>query len=367
MKIPFLDLKLQYHNLKIEIDNAISQILETSSFIGGKPVSKFSENFSNLYGVKKTIPLANGTDALYIAMKMLGIGADDEVITTATSWISTSETISQAGATPVFVDIDDYYTIDAEKIEDFITTKTKAIIPVHLYGQMCDMEKIMKIANKYDLKVIEDCAQSHFSELNGIKAGLWGKCGTFSFYPGKNLGAYGDAGALISNDEEFAEICRIYASHGAPTKHNHIMEGINSRLDTIQAAILNVKLPHILKWTEDRINVARKYSELLSNIEEIQLPKTRNSSKHSFHVYAIKLSQRDELMDYLKVKGVPTQIHYPFAMPFMSAYKSHRQDKSLFQNAKEHQNKELSLPIFPEMSDSQIDYVSNCIKSFFKK
>lgn len=367
MNIPFLDLKLQYHNLKSEIDNAIQDILETSNFIGGEPVKQFSEGFSNLYGIKNTIPLANGTDALFIAMKMLGIGSGDEVITTATSWISTSETITQTGATPVFVDIDDYYTIDVEKIEGAITKKTKAIIPVHLYGQMCDMEFIMNLARRYNLEVIEDCAQSHFSKINDKFAGLWGKCGTFSFYPGKNLGAYGDAGALISNDSEFSERCRIFASHGAPVKHHHIMEGINSRLDTLQAAILNVKLPHILEWTQNRINVAIRYIEGLSEISEIKLPKVRPDSEHTFHVFAIRVRNRDHLIQYLKENGIPTQIHYPFAMPFMEAYKHHHQIKSLFENARKHQEEELSLPIFPEMTNEQVDYVINTIKKYFYK
>lgn len=366
MNVPFLDLKQQYLNLKVEIDEAINDVIMNTSFIGGDHVKLFSEEFSRLYGVNSTIPLANGTDALYIAMKMLGIGPGDEVITTATSWISTSETISQTGATPVFVDIDEYYTINVSKIENAITEKTRAIIPVHLYGQMCDMEGVMTIAKKYNLEVIEDCAQSHFSALNGVKAGLWGKCGTFSFYPGKNLGAFGDAGAMISNDENFAEKCRIYASHGAPEKHNHIMEGINSRLDGLQAAILRVKLKYILDWTEKRIEIGNHYINNLKGVSDIQIPKVRENSLHSFHVFALRVPNRMELMSFLKEKGVPTQIHYPFAMPFMPAYKNHHQTKEQFINAKIHQEQELSLPIFPEMSTNQVGYVCESIMNFYK-
>jgi dTDP-4-amino-4,6-dideoxygalactose transaminase len=367
MKIPFLDLKLQYLNLKDEIDKSIAEVIDQTSFIGGEQVSKFANEFSSSYGVEKTVPLANGTDALYIAMKMLGIGPGDEVITTATSWISTSETISQTGAKPVFVDIDEYFTIDARKIESQINKNTKAIIPVHLYGQMCDMNEIMRISLKYNISVIEDCAQSHFSELDNKLAGSWGKCGTFSFYPGKNLGAFGDAGTLITNDIDFAEKCRIYASHGAPVKHNHIMEGINSRMDTIQAAVLRVKLNHIKNWTESRIEISNIYMNLLSDIDEIELPMVRSNSKHTFHVFAIRTSMRDELKSYLKERGIPSQIHYPFAMPFMPAYKDHHQDKTLFVNAKLHQETELSLPIFPEMTKEQVEYVSTIIHDFFKK
>lgn len=365
MKVPFLDLKQQYLNHKEEIDNAMNKVLLNTSFIGGEDVSKFSDEFSSLYGVKKTIPLANGTDALYIAMKMLGIGPGDEVITTATSWISTSETISQTGATPVFVDIDEYYTIDVNKIEGAITANTKAIIPVHLYGQMCDMEGVMAIAKKHNLEVIEDCAQSHFSSLNGVKAGLWGKCGTFSFYPGKNLGAFGDAGALISNDVDFAEQCRIYASHGAPVKHNHIMEGINSRLDGLQAAILRVKLNYILDWTNKRVEIGNYFIEKLKEVSEIQIPRVRENSVHSFHVFALRVPNREQLISFLGDRGVPTQIHYPFAMPFMPAYKNHHQSKDLFENAKIHQEQELSLPIFPEMTQEQMDHVVNSVKEFY--
>jgi hypothetical protein len=215
-------------------------LIENASFIGGEELDTFKDNFAAKYGVSHCIPVANGTDALFIAIKMLGIQPGDEVITTAMSWISTAETISLAGAKPVFVDVDDYYTIDATKIEAAITEKTRAIIPVHLYGQSADMEAINSLAKKYDLKIIEDCAQSHFSKFKEINVGLWGDIATFSFYPGKNLGAYGDAGAIITKDETLATQCKMFANHGALKKHEHLIEGINSRMDTIQAGVLNV-------------------------------------------------------------------------------------------------------------------------------
>lgn len=366
MKIPFVDLKTQYRSIKSEIDHSVQRVIENAMFIGGPEVQNFQQNFRTLYGVNNCVTLANGTDAIYIALKMLGIGSDDEVITTASSWISTSETISQTGAKPVFVDIDEFYTIDVSKIESKINKNTKAIIPVHLYGQMCNMEEIIKIAEHFRLEVIEDCAQSHFSELNGVRAGLWGRCGTFSFYPGKNLGAYGDAGALITNDDELALNCKRFANHGALTKHHHEIEGINSRLDGIQAAVLNVKLKYIQEWTEKRIEVANYYFNNLQHIEQMKLPQVRQNSKHSFHVFGIKTKRRSNLRVFLKEKGIDTQIHYPTALPFMPAYANYNAKSSDFPNSFELQEMELSLPIYPEISIEQLDYICTSINEFYK-
>ena len=365
MKVPFVNLNLQYNSIKKEIDTAISTVIKESSFIGGKHVDEFEKNFADLYGVKHCISLANGTDSLYVSMKMLGIGVGDEVITTAYSWISSSETISQTGARPVFVDIDEYFTMDSSKLEEKITLKTKAIIPVHIHGQMCDMEKVMKIASKYNIPVIEDCAQSHFSEFKGKRAGVIGKVGCFSFYPGKNLGAYGDAGCLITNDDNFALKCKMFARHGALKKHQHEMEGINSRLDGMQAAILNVKLPHILNWTNCRIKNAKLYDSLLINIPQIEIPKVRDNVKHSYHLYVIKTDKRDELANFLKQNGINTAIHYPIALHNMNAYKYLNYTRSNFPNASFNENKILSLPMFPELSKKQIIYISDLIKIFF--
>lgn len=365
MNIPFVDLKAQYKSLKLEIDTAIQHVLNDSAFIGGEYVLKFEELFEQEYGVDYFVPCANGTDALYIAMKMLDIGEGDEVITTASSWISTSETVTQTGADPIFIDVDQFYTIDAAKIEEKITSRTKAIIPVHLYGQMADMEKIMSIARKYNLYVIEDCAQSHMSELKGLRAGLWGDIATFSFYPGKNLGAYGDAGGIITNNRDLAMRCRRFANHGALTKHNHEVEGINSRLDAIQAAILSVKLPYLNQWTQDRIRVGSRYIELLKEVPEITLPEIRPESLHSFHVFPIKIDDREKLKKALETQGIPTQIHYPKAMPFMLAYKRYNAKPQDFPNSYDLQEKELSLPIYPEMSDAMINYVCNKIIEYY--
>lgn len=366
-KIPFVDLKSQYIGIKKDIDNAISNVINETAFIGGKYVTSFERQFGEAYGVKHCIGVANGTDAIYITLKMLGIGEGDEVITTSSSWISTSETIGQTGAKPVFVDIDNFYTINADLIEKSITNKTKAIIPVHLYGQSADIDKIMKIANKYNLFVIEDCAQSHFTKYKGKNVGTFGIASTFSFYPGKNLGAYGDAGCILSNDDNLAEKCRMYANHGALVKHTHIIEGINSRLDAMQAAILSVKLPYILEWTKKRQSRANLYSELLKDIKEIRIPNTRRGSEHSFHLYVIRVEKRDKLKKYLHELGIETAIHYPVALPLMPAYSYLKLSESDIPESSRHQNEILSLPLYPELSDDSIKYIVESIIQFYSK
>lgn len=367
MKVPFVDLKAQYLTIKEEIDRAIADVIGETAFIGGKYVNNFEAEFAAKYGVKNCISVANGTDSLYIIMKMLGIGAGDEVITVVNSWISSSETISQTGAKPVFVDIDPvYYTIDERSIESKITANTKAIIPVHLQGQMCDMDVIMEIAKKHNLHVIEDCAQSHFSQHKGKLAGTMGIAGSFSFYPGKNLGAYGDAGCIVTNDDDLATKCRMFARHGALTKHKHIMEGINSRLDGLQAAILSVKLNHILDWTEKRIAHAMEYNQLLSDIKQVVTPVVRPESKHTFHLYVIRVEKRNELMAYLKERGVETAIHYPTALHNLPAYQYLGHSPEDFPLANAYQNQILSIPLFPELEKSDLEYIVSCIKDFYR-
>jgi dTDP-4-amino-4,6-dideoxygalactose transaminase len=299
-------------------------------------------------------------------MKMLGIGTGDEVITVANSWISSSETITQAGAKPVFVDIEpEYLTIDVNQIESKITARTKAIIPVHLQGQMCDMDAIMAIAEKHNLPVIEDCAQSHFSEYKGRKAGTMGIAGSFSFYPGKNLGAYGDAGAIITNDDELAEKCKMFSRHGALVKHQHKIEGINSRLDGLQAGILSAKLPYIHEWTNKRIANAKYYDQALSEISQIKTPTVRPDSKHTFHLYVIRAQRRDELIAFLKTKDIETAIHYPVPLPFLEAYKYLGHSNSEFPVSDDYQHQILSLPMYPELTYEMMDYVAAAIKEFY--
>ncbi len=366
-KIPFVDLLSQYKSIKPAIDKAIENVIEESAFIGGRYVKEFEDSFASLYGIKHVIGCANGTDSLYIIMKMLGIGTGDEVITVANSWISSSETITQTGAKPVFVDIDPVYgSVNENKIEEKITPRSKAIIAVHLQGQMCAIENIRQICERHNIYLIEDCAQSHLSSMNGVRAGLKGIASSFSFYPGKNLGAYGDAGCIITNDDEMAKRFRMYANHGALKKHQHQIEGINSRLDGLQAAILSAKLPYLQSWTDSRIKNAGIYDKYLSGISQIKLPAVRPGSVHTFHLYMIRAEHRDGLMNYLKDQGVDTAIHYPTALPNLPAYKYLGHQPEDFPEATKAEKEILSLPMYPELTEEQIIYISDRIKNYYQ-
>lgn len=366
MNVAFVDLKKQYQDIKGDIDNAITSVIEKTAFIGGEFVKKFEQEFAALYGVKHVIGCANGTDSLYILMKMLGIGPGDEVITAANSWISSSETITQAGAKPVFTDPDDtYMSMSAEAVKKAITSRTKAVIAVHLHGQMSDIAAIASICKEHNIFLIEDCAQSHFSVLKGARAATFGIAGSFSFYPGKNLGAYGDAGCIVTNDDDLATKCRMYANHGALKKHHHEIEGINSRLDGLQAAILSAKLPYILGWTEKRIENAKLYTQLLASVPQIKVPLVRPGSKHTFHLYMIRAENRDGLQAFLKEKGVETALHYPTALPNLPAYKYLGYNTGNFPVATALQSEILSLPMYPELTADEIGYVANCIREFY--
>ena len=365
MKVPFVDLHAQYLTIKPEIDAAIAKVIAESSYIRGPHVDAFEQAWAKTLGVKHCISCANGTDAIYIAMRGLGLKAGDEVITTAHSWISTTETITQAGGRVVFCDTDDQtFTIDVRQIEAKITPRTVGIIPVHLYGQPCDMDAIMAIARKHKLWVIEDCAQAHLSRYKGQLTGTFGNAATFSFYPGKNLGAYGDAGALVTNDDKLADWSATYARHGG--KGEHIMEGINSRLDGLQAAILNVKLPHLQKWTDARRSVAAKYNQLLAGVSGLRLPEVGKDRDHVYHLYVVRTARRDELKKNLADAGISTVLNYPKALPFYPAYSYLGHKPEDFPVAYANQAQILSLPIYPEMTDEMITYVASCIRSFFK-
>ena len=309
--------------------------------------------------------MANGTDAIYIVLRMLGIGVGDEVITTASSWISTSETVTQAGARPVFVDVDEYYNIDATAIESRITPRTKAVIAVHLYGQAARMDLISEICEQRNLLLIEDCAQAHFATCGGRKVGTFGRAGTFSFYPGKNLGAYGDAGAIVTNDDELARRCRMYANHGALEKHEHLIEGINSRLDGLQAALLTAKLQHIAEWTARRQAVAAEYRRRLQAVPQVVLPACAPLSSHVYHLFVVRVPKREALREFLAKHEIETAIHYPTPLPLLPAYAylGHRPED--FPRAARNRASILSLPIFPEMSDGMVGFVCDLIKEFF--
>ena len=366
MKIQFLDLNAQYKSIKKEIDEAISKSIEFSSFINGPEVETFEIDFAKLIGNKFSISCGNGTDALYIAMKSLKLKKGDEVITTSHSWIATSEAISQTGATPVFVDTDaDSFCINPDLIEEKITKNTVGIVPVHLYGHPCRMDLISKIANKHKLWVIEDCAQSHLAEFDNIKVGTFGNLSTFSFYPGKNLGAMGDAGCVNTNDESLAKWCKLFARHGG--KGNHVFEGINSRMDGIQAAILNKKIKYLKDWTSSRIEKAHYYNLNLQNIGELKIPKTNKNLKHVYHLYTIKTNYRDKLKEFLLSKGIQTKINYPSILPLLPAYEYLGAKKTDFPVSFAYQKQILSLPLYPELSKKEQDYVIESVQLFFEK
>lgn len=366
MKVPFVDLHAQYLSLKPELDAAIADVIARTDFIRGTHVDAFELAWAAKLGVKHCVSCANGTDAIYVAMRGLGIKPGDEVITTAHSWISTTETITQAGGRVVFCDTDnDTFCINPAQIEAKITPRTVGIIPVHLYGQPCDIEAVMAIAQKHNLWVIEDCAQSHLARFNGKLVGTFGRASTFSFYPGKNLGAYGDAGGLVTNDTALAEWCTAYARHGG--KGEHLMEGINSRMDGLQGAVLSVKLPHLDQWTEGRRGVARKYDRLLSGVGDIVTPVVAAKRDHVYHLYVIRTNRRDALKKHLADAGISTVLNYPKALPFYPAYAYLKHVPADFPVAYANQSRILSLPIFPEMTDGMIAYVADQIKAFFAK
>lgn len=363
MNVPFVDLYAQYLSLKEDIDAAIERTIAQSSFVRGPDVEAFEQEYSDLMEAKHTVSCGNGTDALYIAMKALGVKPGDEVITTAQSWISTSETIGQHGAIPVFVDIDPLTsTIDVTQIEAKITSRTVGVIPVHLYGQMADMPAIMAIADKHKLWVIEDCAQSHLATLGGRKAGRFGNIATWSFYPGKNLGAMGDAGAATTDDAALARHMACFARHGGLAKGQHEIEGINSRLDGLQAAILRVKLPHLRDWTERRRAVAKRYDALLAAIPGLSLPSECEGREHVYHLYVIEVDNRDGLAAALKSQGVTTVINYRTALPFLPAYGHLGYTPDDFPVAYRLQGRILSLPMFAELSEAQQDHVVNSVR-----
>lgn len=365
--IPFVDLKAQYDSIKDEIDKAIQNVLNTTSFIMGEELIKFEEEFASFCNTKYAIGVANGSDALILALRACSIGKRDEVITVSHTFIATAEAITHVGGKIVFGDINPKtYTIDVSKIEEKITEKTKAIIPVHLYGQPTDMDPIIRLAEKYNLRIIEDAAQAHGAEYKGKKVGSIGDVGCFSFYPGKNLGAYGDAGMIVTNNKGIAEKIKLFRNHGRITKkYEHEIEGYSSRLDNLQAAILRVKLKYLNKWNDMRRSNAKKYSELLSNIDEVITPYEANYAKHVYHLYVIRTENRDKLRDVLKSEGVATGIHYPIPLHLQPAYNYLGYKRGNFPITEECGQKILSLPMFAELSNEDINKIC-CLISAIK-
>ena len=364
--INFLDLHSQYLSIHNEVDNGIDQIIKNTAFIGGKQVKQFEENFANYCQAKYCVGVGNGTDALTIALKSLDIGKDDEIITAANSFIATSEAITASGAKVVFVDCDPkWYTIDVSKIEEKITEKTKAIIPVHLYGQPADMDAISSLAKKYNLYVVEDAAQAHGASYYGSPVGTLGDVACFSFYPGKNLGAYGDGGAIVTNNEQLAKKCRMLANHGRLEKYTHEMEGYNSRLDGLQAAVLSVKLKYLDAWNQKRNSIAEYYLKNLI-VSGVKLPRKMKNVQHVYHLFVVQAERRDELREFLKENGISTGIHYPVSLPHQKAYKYLGHKPGNFPVSEKLSETILSLPIYPELKKSQLDYIISKIKSFYE-
>lgn len=365
-QIPLVDLKTQYLGIKDEIDSAIQEVLDSAAFILGKKVEDFEGKFARMCNVRHCIGVNNGTSALRLALLALGVKNGDEVITTPFTFIATAEAISHIGAIPVFADIDEKtYCIDSEKIRGKITKKTKAIIPVHIFGQPADMNPILEIAKKHSLKVIEDAAQAHNALYKNKKAGSMGDASCFSFYPGKNLGAYGEAGAVCTDNEEAAKELVLLRQHGELTRYYHDIIGDNCRMEAIQGAVLGVKMRYIEEWTEKRRKNAERYNKLLEEFD-ITLPYEAGYARHVYHIYAIRAKNRDMLRDFLGKSGISTGIHYPIPVHLQKAYSFMGMNKGSFPVSEKVADGILSLPMYPELSMEQMEYVAANIGKFLR-
>ena len=354
-KIPLVDLVGQYQRYKEELDSAIHAILDAGAFVGGKAVADFEAAFAEFCGAKHCVGVGNGTDALYLIFRALGIGSGDEVIVPANTFIASAEAVSMAGATPVFADVTaDTALIDPAAAEAVITEKTKAILPVHLYGQLVSMSAMQRLADKHDLKLVEDAAQAHGAERDGIRAGSYGVAAGFSFYPGKNLGAYGDGDGVTTNDPALEDKIRRLANHGRAEKYTHGMEGVNSRLDGIQAAVLATKLRHFEEATEERRVAAERYNSLLGDVDGITLPTIVNRQGHVFHLYVIETDDREGLGKHLREHNIHSGVHYPIPLHLQPAY-AHLEKLA---------SRILSLPMFPEITEEQQTRVADGVRSF---
>ena len=378
MNVPFLDLKIQYQSIKSEVNPAIQNVLDNTSFVLGKSVLDFEKAFAEAHHVKYCSGVGSGTDANHLVLWSLGIGPGDEVIVPADTFIATAWGATLCYATPVFVDCEaDSYNIDPTKVEAAITPKTKAIVAVHLYGQSADIDPLAEIARRRKIHFVEDCAQAHLAEYKGKKIGGLSEAASFSFYPGKNLGAYGEGGAVTTNDEALAKNMKMRREHGAVEKYNHEVMGHNYRMEGIQGAVLGVKLKYLNEWTEKRRLVAAKYRERLSSLEQIILPREMPYAKHVYHLFVIQTrsaagsraaqqNTRDALMKYLNDHGVATGLHYPIPLHVQPCFKHLGYSMGDFPIAEQLSDNGLSLPMFPEMTDGQIDYVCDTIKKFYK-
>ncbi|HEY4988426.1 MAG TPA: DegT/DnrJ/EryC1/StrS family aminotransferase, partial [Opitutaceae bacterium] len=364
MPVPFLDLKAQNDPLRSEILSSITEVIDKSSFAGGPFVAKFEEEFAAFCQTRHAVGVGNGTDALWFALLALGVGPGDEVITVPHTFMATAEAISFCGAKPVFVDVSaDTLTLDPALLERAITPKTKAIIPVHLYGQMADMDPIMEIARKHKLFVVEDACQAHGAEYKGRKAGSIGNAGCFSFYPGKNLGAFGEAGAVVTNDKELAVKMQVLRDHGQETKYHHSVVGWNGRMDGIQAAVLRVKLKHLAHGNAARLQNAHLYGKLLGENDNVALPHIASRGVHVFHLYVVRVKNRDGVLQSMGARGVSCGIHYPTPVHLQKAYAHLGQGPGSFPVTERCAAEILSLPMFPELTPAQIETVAKELNS----
>jgi dTDP-4-amino-4,6-dideoxygalactose transaminase len=366
MNIPFLSFVPMHSSIKAEMMNAFEKVYDSYWYVNGESVGNFEREYAAFNQVENVIGVSNGLDALFLALKTVGVEAGDEVIVPSNTYIASALAVTYIGATPIFVEPDiDTYNINPKNIEAAITSKTKAIMPVHLYGQCCEMQEIMAIAKKHNLFVIEDNAQSQGSSFNNKLAGSWGHINGTSFYPGKNLGAIGDAGAVTTNDAYYATQIKSLRNYGSSKKYYNEVIGHNMRLDELQAALLSVKLQHLPRWTLQRQQIASWYNEALKDVAEVVLPKVHQNATHVYHLYIIRTTKRDELQQYLTQQGIGTMIHYPMPPHLQEAYSFLGHKKGDFPIAEELANTMLSIPLYPGMTQQQVEQVSNAIKQFF--
>jgi len=368
MKIPFLSFESMHQNIKTEVMLAMERVYDSNWYILGKELEQFEKEYASFQGTKYAIGVGNGLDAIHLSLVTCGVSQGDEVIVPSNTYIAAALAITYCGATPVFVEPNiETYNLDPQLIEQAITLKTKAIIPVHLYGLSCEMNSILKIAKDYNLKVIEDCAQAHGALFDGKQVGSFGDINATSFYPGKNLGAIGDGGIITTDSEDFYNKAKSLRNYGSSKKHYNKYIGYNSRLDEIQAAVLHIKLKHIKTWTDEKRSMAKQYNKGLSEIKDLTLPFTPSKENHVYHLYTIRCNDRDKLQLYLNKHGVQTLIHYPVPPHLQEAYKVLGLNKGSFPLAETIANTTLSLPLFIGMSTKMIDYIIEKIKIFYNK
>lgn len=358
MNVPFLDLGAQLRPIRGEIDTAIGQVLDRCAFVAGDDVAAFEEEWAAFCGVRHGVAVSNGTDALHLALRAMGIGPGDEVITPAHTFVATAEAISLAGGTPVLVDVDPLtYTMDPDGVERAITSRTRALLPVHLYGLPADMDRLCDICARYNLLLLEDACQAHGAMYRGRVAGGLGDAAAFSFYPGKNLGAAGDAGAVTTNDDDLAQRMRLLRDHGSPAKYVHVEPGLCARMDTMQAAVLRVKLRYLEGWTKARQAVAARYRQALAAVPEVGVPVARDHATHVYHLFVVQVPERDRVREELAAQGIGTQIHYPRPIHLHTAYASLGYREGDFPVSEAVTERILSLPMYAELTESQIDAV----------